>query len=231
MEDAKFYFDKIKKEPYYKNIESLVKIFEESGMIFRSTGHCMAMSDLVQRLLSEQGIESYLLECTLTVITRDPFTKVDFLGHDTDSYKNKQQVETHVVCITKTKIPILIDLSIGYITKKVNYVVFPIFEELISNPENILTIDFGHSLWIYNKRALSNLPELHEKSIINRIDTDIKTDEKFKKVFGILCFLIVITTLNFIRGTYDHYQKYINKTNGFGPNKTIVDIPPKNVYK
>ena len=231
MEDAKFYFDKIKKEPYYKNVESLVKIFEESGMIFRSTGHCMAMSDLVQRLLTEQGIESYLLECTLTVITRDPFSKVDFLGHDTNSYKDKQQVETHVICITKTKVPILIDLSIGYVTKKVNYVVFPIFEELISNPENILTVDFGHSLWIYNKRPISNLPELHEKSIINRISLDQKNDTKFKKIFYILTILIVISILNLVRGAYDHYQKYINKNNGFGPNKILVDKIEKNEYK
>lgn len=225
---AQFNYDKITNQPYFKNIEVLVKIFEDSGMTFRSAGHCMAMSDLVQRLLLEQGIESYLVECTLSVISKDEFLKLRVLGHDTSSKKNEMQVETHVVCVTKTKVPILIDLSIGYITKEVKHIVYPIFESNVSNEDNIVTIDLGHSVWIYNKRKISNLPELHEKSILKRIQTDIKIDKNIKLINKILIGVGIITSLNFIRGTYDFYQKYLNKTNGFGPVPVQVDKTIKN---
>ena len=225
---AQFNYDKVINQPYFKNIEALVKIFEDSGMTFRSAGHCMAMSDLVQRLLLEQGIESYLVECTLSVISRDEFLKLRVLGHDTSRKKNETQVETHVVCVTKTKVPILIDLSIGYIAEEVKHIVYPIFESNVSNKDNIVTIDLGLSIWIYNKRKISNLPELHEKSILKRIQTDIKIDKNIKLINKILIGVGIITSLNFIRGTYDFYQKYLNKSNGFGPVPIQVDKTIKN---
>lgn len=231
MKELEKYIDIVEKTSYYKKVKSLVKIFEESGMVFRSIGHCMAISDLVQKLLLEQGIESELVECTLTVICRDPFNNVQFLGHDTNIQKSDNLVETHIVCITKTEIPILIDLSIGYITKKVSYVVFPIFEELVSNSDNIITLDFGHSNWIYNKRVNSNFPELHEKSILKRINTDIKIENQINVINKIIIAVCVITSLNFFRGSYDFYQKYINPHNDFGPSKVKIDKTEKNEYK
>ncbi len=35
--------------------------------------------------------------------------------------------------------------------------------------------------------------------------------------------LLTVSSLNFIRGSYDFYQTYINKNNDWGPNKTFVD--------
>lgn len=224
----KISYDKVADEPYFKTIKTLVGIFEESGMIFRSAGHCMAMSDLVQKLLFEQGIESHLVECTLSVISRDEFVKLNFLGHDTNKKRDQMEVETHVVCITKTKVPILIDLSIGFITKDVSHVVHPIFQFDVSNEDNIVTIDLGNTVWIYNKRKISNLPQLHERSILDRIITDNKIDKSIKLINKILIVISILTTLNFARGIYDFYQKYINKTNGFGPVPVQVDKTIKN---
>jgi hypothetical protein len=229
-DNLKKYINEVENKPYYKSIKRVVQIFEDSGLIFRSQGHCIGTSDLVRRLLLDSDIESSIVECSLSVLDRDPINKINFVGYDTNKSKNhSHEVETHVICITKTEIPILIDLTVQ--TTKTKYIVFPLFDELVTNRENILTLDFGHSLWIYNKREMTSLPGLHEKSIIERIQTDYKVQSQINILKKIVIFIAVMSSLNFLRGSYDHYQKYINKTNGFGPNKILVDKIEKNEYK
>jgi hypothetical protein len=231
MKDLEKYTNLVEKTEYYKKVKKLVKIFEDSGMVYRSYGHCMGVSDLSQKLLSEFGVESELVECTLSVIFRDPFSEPRFLGHDTKNVIPDHLVETHIVCITKTEIPILIDLSIGFIDKKVNYLVFPIVDDLITNADNILTLDMGHSIWTYNRKVHTSFPEFHEKSILKRIETDTKITKKINLINRFLICIGIITSLNFLRGTYDFYQKYINKTNDFGPSTHKIDKTEKNKYK
>lgn len=228
--NLKEYFKKVENTSYYKSIKRIVGIFEDSGLIFRSSGQCIGTSDLVRRLLLDAGVDSCIVECSLSVIDRDPINKINFVGYDTNRTKdNRYEIETHVICITKTEIPILIDLTVQ--TSKIKYIVFPIFEELVTNQENILTLDFGNSLWIYNKRDINLLPELNQQNILDRIKIDNKVQNQINFLKKIIIFIAIVSSLNFMRGLYDHYQKYINKNNGFGPNKSLVDIQPKNVYK
>lgn len=229
-DNLKKYIIEIEDKPYYKSIKRVVQIFEDTGLIFRSQGHCIGTSDLVRRLLLDSGIESSIVECSLSVLDRDPINKINFVGYDTNKSKNHtHDIETHVICITKTETPILIDLTVQ--TSKIKYIVFPIVDELVTNHENILTLDFGHCLWIYNKREINLLPGLHEKSIIDRIQTDYKIQKQINLLKKIVIFVAIVSSLNFLRGLYDHYQKYINKTNGFGPNKILLDKIEKNEYK
>lgn len=216
---------KVKDTKYYNEIIALLNIIETTGTLYRSNGHCIGISDLLSKLLKERGIDSKLVECNLSVIHRDGSQKggAAFVGHKSgEGLDHATDVPTHVVCVTKTEVPFLIDLSISHISPKIKYVFFPLDERRVSHEKNILTIDYGHSLWTYNYRKENTLVDLHEKSIIDRINTDIKIENRLRTVNKFLYVIITIVSLNSVRGFYDFYQKYIIKDNGFGPNKVEI---------
>lgn len=191
----------------YKKIIGLVNHLWNTNVIQRGSGYCISMSDMIRLLLNQEGIKCELVECKLTIMKRNP-PGLFLIGHSGQVENFFQEVDTHVVVITKTKIPILIDLSVCGLVPIVPY----ICERLThSHPNEMLRIDFGHSEWVYEIKESTKLPKMHQKSILDRYKTDRKVERSLCLLKLWAAFMTVIIVLNAIRGAYDFYRIYVRQ--------------------
>jgi hypothetical protein len=203
---------------YYQDTLKIVKELWDGGVIMRGAGFCYSMSDIARIMLIQKGIPCRLAECKITIMSNDPPNLV-LIGHDGLLHGGKSNnlgdIDTHIVVVTETEIPMIVDLSISHVRKDVPYIV----ERLTPGvTEDVLAdIQFSGSRWTYHIKESVSIPSIHQQSIVQRI----QTDQKVKKDIGWLKILIIaaisISSLNAIRGTYDFYQVYINDTNYWGP--------------
>lgn len=218
-ENIKWYTDDVQlyNDPEYQLVIHIIHDLWRSGIIQKGTSQCWAMSDVISKLLKINGIESSLQECSLFIMKENP-PILNLIGYFNDSENAPDDIYTHIVCITKTKIPMLIDLSISSYHDTIKF----ICERL--NKENELEIaeyQFEDITFKYSKKDIQHVPELYQQNILTRIKTDNIIFNKINLITKILISVSIITSLNLVRGTYDFYEKYINKTNGFGPGKMI----------
>lgn len=216
---------------YFKIIKSVVDNLYKSGMIDSGSGYCLSMSDIVLKLLHKEGIKSKLVECSLMVTLKNPpgLYLMGYPGFNPNTYDDKKMLQTHIVCVTETEIPILIDLSVSHIDKQIHYICAPILKSL--EHTNLSEYDFETSTWTYTQKEDTELelPKLHQKSILDRIKTDQSVNKEIRFIKTLLIVLFCVSSTNFIRGSYDFYQTYINKHNDWGPSK--VEIMRKNGEK
>jgi hypothetical protein len=212
---------KLQETDYYIKIQDVINQLNNMGLLDRGVGYCFSMSDILLKLLYKNGIDAELVECSLMVVLKDP-PGMHLVGYNGFSQINNyvDEMENHVVCVTKTPIPILIDASLKHVDPNVPYVCIPITGKELHT--NIAEYDFGTSIWTYEKKEKSELPGLHQKSILDRINKDRKIDTDIKLMQKVVISIAIISTLNLIRGSYDFYQKYINQNNNFGPSKQLV---------
>lgn len=203
----------------YQIIITIIHDLWNSDIIQRGSGQCYSMSDIVSKLLKLNGIDCYLEECSLMILKKDP-PELHLVGYPGADQKNSiETVQTHVVCITKTKNPILIDLSISHFIEGIPY----ICERIVGdNNVEISNFEFSNSHFKYSRRSHTQVPLLHQQSIVDRILTDRKIFSSIDKITKVLIGVAIITSLNFIRGIYDFNQKYIIKDNGFGPSEKLL---------
>lgn len=215
-ENIKWYTDDIQlyNDPEYQLVIHIIHDLWRSGIVQKGTGQCWAMSDVICKLFKINGIESSLQECSLFIMKQNP-PILNLVGYFNDVEGAPDDIYTHIVCITKTKIPMLIDLSISSYHDTIKFIC-----ERLNKEEGELDIaeyNFGDVTFKYSKKDIQHVPELYQQNILTRIKTDNLIFSKINSITKIIIAISFITSLNFIRGTYDFYQKYINKTNGFGP--------------
>lgn len=208
--------EELKNDEDYKVVSTMLLDLWNVGIIQRGGGYCVGMSDMFQRLLATRGIEAELKECKLTVIGIDP-PGLMMVGHTGFGKRaaDPLDVDSHVVCITKTKIPMLIDCSVFNIRPEIPW----ICEPLADNKESILELDFGTSKWLYQEKEESRLPKEHQLSIVGRIKKDQKIDKSISFLKWLVILALGISSLNAVRGGIDFYNVYINDQNKWGPNQ------------
>jgi hypothetical protein len=198
------------KEEYYVKTKEIVEDLVNSGMLRFGSGYCLSMSDVVLKLLHKEGISAEMVECNLMAMTKSPpgLVLVGYKGFMENTIGVNQKIDNHVVCVTKTKIPILIDLSVGHIDPQVPYICEPILTE--HSHTDLAEFDFETSTWTYQTREESELPKLHQKSILNRIKNDIRIDNEIKFIKYFLFVLFAVSSLNFTRGAYEFFYTFIH---------------------
>lgn len=217
----------------YGTIVSVIKELHGFGVLQKAAGNCFAISDIVSKLLKSKGIKCKIVECSLLVLNKST-NSIHFVGYEENKVPDTK-IPSHVICITETKIPILIDLSVPYLSIEKPYII-----ERVNGGGKDTTIaeyNFSDTEWYYSEKMYSHLPLLHQQSILERIETDHKIDQRIestenqiKIIQRIVIAILCVSSLNFMRGLYDHYQKYVVKDNGFGPNKTKI-IYQKDFYQ
>lgn len=212
----------LRETDYYQKIQEVIGQVNNMGMLDRGVGYCFSMSDIFLKLLHKNGIESELVECSLMIALKDP-PSMHLIGYNGFGGISNfvDHMENHVVCVTKTPIPILIDGSLKNIDPNVPYVCIPVTGR--ENHTQLAEYDFGTSVWTYEKKVTSELPMLHQKSILDRINKDKKIDSSIQKLQKAVIFIAIVTSMNFIRGAYDFYQQYVVEDNNHGPNKILID--------
>lgn len=199
----------LKETGYYQQVLGMVQQVKSSGLIAKGFGQCLSMSDIILKLLYKEGIQSELVECSLMVFRKEPpgVYLVGYPGFIENHYDKTERMENHVVCITKTEIPILIDLSVTAIDSEVEFICEPIVKE--ETHADIAEFKFNNSTWTYQSRPTTGLPRLYEKSIIKRMQTDNSVEKQLKFIRSFLYIMFLVSFLNFARGLYDFYLSFI----------------------
>lgn len=188
----------------YKIISETIQFLWNEGIIQRANGSCIGISDMLQTLLKTKGIDSNLIECKLSLLSKNPvsLTLIGHLNNSKGNIVNKEYVHTHIVVVTKTETPFLIDLSIMGLHSEVNY----IFRPCENQTEHILLkLDLEESVWTYEEVNLSKLPKLHQKSLVERITTDLEIYKNFKLLNILFYIAITFGAINFGLNIYTIY--------------------------
>lgn len=195
---SSFIFDqKVTQDSQFPLVKQVIDSLWEGGIIQRGAGYCLGMSDIIQKLLESKGVKSKILECKLIVLKKNP-PGIHLIGQNGmfsagNLDKSQTKVDTHVVVITDTKIPMLIDTSIGHVSDKIPYVCGE-----INGKENVLAqYNIDDTEWVYLKKPIEVLPELHQKSLIDRIRTDVDVAKSIKFLKIIVTCIIGMSLINF----------------------------------
>lgn len=203
--------EQAKQQPYWLITQRVVNHIRASGLLEKSFGQCLSMSDIVLKLLYAEGIKSELVECSLMVRRKNPpgVYLVGYPGFIENQYNKDERIQNHVVCITNTEVPILIDLSINSIDGAIDCICEPIVQE--EEHADLAEFVFENSTWTYQKRPITGLPKLYERTILRRMETEAKLEKEIKFIKIFLFVMFTVSFLNFARGLYDFYLTFISK--------------------
>jgi hypothetical protein len=208
-------------DPDYQTVYATVLQLWEGGIIQRGRGYCLSMADIIHNLLKQKGINSRIVECKLTVVGIDP-PGLLLVGHDglNQVQQSAAAIDSHVVCVTETKIPMLIDLSIIGVRPEIPW----ILEALDSQGSSMVDLDFGTSKWLYQSKEVSRIPQQHQVSILERFKTDQKTSARIRLLMILVVVSLAVSSINAARGMFDFYMVYHEK-NYWGPDtmKRLID--------
>jgi len=191
----------------YKICLDAIEYLRLSGMVEHAAGNCIAMSDLIQHTLREFNISSRMVECKLVMAAKDQgkITEFKYMGFNGTSL-NSKFVDTHVVIVTETDIPMIIDLSISHmLTNGRTWIV----ERLVSDEPEILTkIDLPECTITYSHKKTIRLLGLHQTTLVERVEQELQTRKKLTTIQKIMIVLGIITVINFALNTSILVLKY-----------------------
>jgi len=199
------------------SIEQILDQLNQQGILLRGAGYCFSMSEMLQTMLAQQSIESRIVEVKLTVMSQDP-PLYRAIGHD--NLNNHNEIDTHVVVITETEPPYLVDASIFHLlqpVKNIPYILAPL--DLSCTKSLILDCEIQESKWIYEEKRNPKLPAVHQKNFLARMNNDRTVKNQLRWLKILVALALIITSLNAGRGFYDFYQKYIVTDNNYGPQQ------------
>lgn len=213
-----------KKSREYHIITDVLSQMIRSGVFGLGTGFCISMSDMVRTALRHRGIESRLVECQLTVTYHASMPPdIRFVGFD--NIVNPGEIDTHMVVITETNPPYLIDASISHrLPQDRPALVEPLESGKFGNRSDLMNRYYGDHLisLCYQQKLQPHVGMSHQESIVERIKTDHKIFRSLGLLKTLIAVALTISTLNALRGAYDFYQVY-HAENSWGP-RTMKNV-------
>lgn len=165
----------------YLKVKEIVESLIESGLSKMGEGYCISVSDILFNMLNQNGIKCHLLEVQMSAV--DNINNETYMvGFNTTFQQNSHtRVSTHVVVVTDTEIPMIIDLSIAH---RLPHGYQCIIDKAINEGDKVLCkVEFRGWSYIYQeKKDGIGIPQLHQISILERIDTDKKIFEEMKQL-------------------------------------------------
>jgi hypothetical protein len=206
--------DTLRKTKDYENVATIVYKLVESGVTFAAKGYCISMSDIVYTLLKQNNIPCKIVECHLS-LTNKIDSKFYVMGFD-GLKEDLNKADTHIVVVTETEIPMIIDVSIAHLLPNNIQGVIDVLED---DPHGgiFANINTEHVALTYQKKKEHSIPMLHQRSIVDRIQTDVNIFKNLKLLKIMISIAIVVSLLNAVRGSYDFYSVYV-LDNYWGPN-------------
>lgn len=209
-------------DPNYQAIQRTLKELYQNGLMVRFNGECIAAADIIQHTLARHGVKSRIVECQLHILCHDPAMPIQwyFIGYENTNL-SPNAIDTHVVVITETKVPYLIDASIGNVIGGDRP--FIVESPELKNPLLIGKFNIAGMSITYTPKSRPKLLGLHAKSLLDRIQNErniLKTLTYLKLTTAVL---LIVVVLNFGRGAYDFYQTYVIDHNNWGPIESQND--------
>lgn len=194
------------KEPL-KIIEEVVAQLVREGVVQHGHNYCFATSELVQYMLAQQGINSHLVEVELTMLRRTP-PGIKLVGSD-DGPAGSNSLASHMVTVTETEPPYLIDLSLG---------AQMVLEMRQQEHDVIATSDDGNVKMIYKEKPYPKYPEITHRNILARIEQDRRQQTTITWLKRLLTIVLLVSSFNFAVRMWDTYQVWVNPDNYWGPD-------------
>lgn len=189
---------RLERDRDYAVIRSVIVKMRDQGLLEGAAGNCIGISEILQHLLGEIGINSRLIECKLLSTDRDGASIKDFqfIGYNADHRLREQGwVDTHVVVITETEIPQLIDLSIPHLLRGRQW----LHDSVNSvDPEIVSEYHYGGQHLIYSVKKNIRLLGMHQTSLIDRLDSERKIKAQMLRQTRWLWALALFGLLNLI---------------------------------
>lgn len=209
-----------------KDFDKIIKLFDHlhfSSILHMSSGYCVGSCEVIRLALHNIGIKSNMVEVTL--LLQNKHTDY-YIGVEKEITNG--QVDSHVVLITDTDPPYLIDPSIKFgLEQDKSFIIIEIDKNKNFRNDEPFTVKFNDELsTTYILKTRQKIPLSVQQSILHRIDTDKKLFDKINFLKKVIFAALLISVLNSIRGAYDYYQVYIDSDNYWGP-KHIKELHEK----
>lgn len=183
-----------------KQICAILDRLSQGEMIYRMAGNCLGACDIIQKMLSAVGIDSKIVECQASVIrTEGEFQDFFFVGYDNLTGDFEGMIDTHVVIVTNTEPPVLIDAALGDAVSEDNRIVVGVLEDL--DPDVIGEFTIDNTVVTYTVKQRTRLPELHQKNLVERILDQKAQTKRTIFVSRFLWIIAGLTAINIIANT------------------------------
>ena len=181
----------------FKEIQTCLDRLCASDTIQRLPGNCVSACDILQNMLTFYNIGSRIIECQAMLI-RDNHDIRDFMfvGFNNVAAPTADTVDSHVVIVTNTEPPILIDASVGHLLPAEHQIVARVLDSV--DPTVIGSFQIDDILITYHHKKIIRLPALHQKTLMDRIREDLETQKKIQWLTRMLWIMLAITVYNFM---------------------------------
>lgn len=173
--------EELKNLEEYQVVCGVIENLISTGLGKMGEGYCISVSDIVYNILSQNKIKCHLMEVQLSIV--DQLTnETRMIGHETSFHQNShEKVTTHVVVVTDTKVPMLIDLSIAHRLPQGYQCIIEKAEDV--GNKVLSTFEFENIGFIYQEKKQGiGIPSLHQVSILDRMATDQKIFQEVKQL-------------------------------------------------
>lgn len=192
--------ESIKHMPEIKGIIKVLDKISDTSILERLKGNCISGSDMIQNMLHYYDIESKTVECQIFVARENAKVQFLFVGFNNLAPSASNIVDTHVVVVTETNPPLLIDAALGHILPEDNQIVVQPLES--NDPNKLGEYKLGDATISYFEKKNLRLPSIHQKNLIDRLRSDQETNRKLtfmqKSLIILGCFSLVNFTLNVV---------------------------------
>jgi hypothetical protein len=193
---------KLRSSDQYQRIESVIDQMFNTGVLQHAAGNCIALSELLQHLLTENRVASRLVECKVMITeSRDGFlTDFKYVGWDGGRYNRlPDAVDTHMVVVTEGDTPILIDLSIPHVLTLPRVLICEPVNSL--DPDIIAEYQWGDRKIRYDIKKNPRLLGLHQTSLLDRMREHTQMQRSVRTLKIVIAVVTAATMLNLVLNT------------------------------
>jgi hypothetical protein len=214
--------ERIKNTSDYIKIKSVIDRMDRANLIWLGRGQCIGMSDVICTALHQVGIKSKMVECQV-IITNNNIQPPESVSIGYENSAAEGQIDTHVVVVTDTDIPMIIDASISYLLPSNKSI---LVDEVVDQSNRVFcNVSAGGFDLTYQKRLANKVIFEHQRSILERIETDRNIFQNLGFLKTLVIVALAVSSINALRGFYDFYARYYHDESliGISATEAIVE--------
>lgn len=180
-----------------QEIDAVINQLAAEGLLANFQNNCVLASDIIQHMLAAQGVQSQLVEVNLVVSRPDAHgvRATALVGYNMQT--TGDNVATHVVVVTQSEQPMLIDASIGHLLRNPNQVVVAPANNT-TDPSVLCQTRAGTIDLTYRIKQNIRLPSIHQKDLVTRLQSEHRLRTKVAWLSRVVIILLCIAVVNFV---------------------------------
>jgi hypothetical protein len=173
---------------------------KENQILKRLPGNCILASDLIQNMLYSHGVNAKTVEVEV-IFTRiqqeEGINVTHLLGYDNKNTTGNM-FDTHVVVITQTNPPILVDATIFDILGVENLVIVEPLDKEADNSEILCELEVNGFNLVYRIKKNIKLPSFHQKDLVAKLKRELQIEKSIDFLKSLVFIAASVTVVNFI---------------------------------